>query len=211
MTDTSSTPVGDLVDRTAVDGAGDKIGKIFDVYLDNDTDQPEWLAVNTGMFGSKVSFVPIEGATLSGDDVMVGYTKDLVKDAPNAEADGELSPEEETELYAHYGRSPQQAAPSGGDTDTDEERSRGDRPDHGRDTGGTSTDEAMTRSEAELDVNKSTRQAGTARIRKWVETENVQMTVPLRREKARMVTETSPTQTATRRWTDPRSPRANTR
>ena len=62
MTDTASTPVADLVDRTAVDPDGDKIGTIFDVYLDNDTDQPEWLAVNTGLFGSKVSFVPIAGA-----------------------------------------------------------------------------------------------------------------------------------------------------
>ncbi len=48
----------------------------------------------------------------------------------------------------------------------------------------------MTRSEEELDVNKATRQTGVARLRKWVETENVQMTVPIRREKARMVTET---------------------
>jgi uncharacterized protein (TIGR02271 family) len=47
----------------------------------------------------------------------------------------------------------------------------------------------MTRSEEELDVSKTTRRTGTARLRKWVETENVTMTVPIRREKARTVVE----------------------
>ena len=47
----------------------------------------------------------------------------------------------------------------------------------------------MTPSEEQLDVNTTTRETGTARLRKWVETENVTMTVPIRKEKARMVTE----------------------
>jgi uncharacterized protein (TIGR02271 family) len=171
MTDTaSSTPVAELVGRTAIDTDGDKIGKISDIYVDNETGQPEWLAVNTGMFGTKVSFVPIESATLVDDDVQVGYSKAQVKDAPKAEADGQLSPDEESQLYAHYGRAtaPAVATPK-------------------RDT--TDTDDAMTRSEEELDVNTKSRQSGTARLRKWVETENVTMTVPIRREKARMVVE----------------------
>jgi uncharacterized protein (TIGR02271 family) len=61
--------------------------------------------------------------------------------------------------------------------------------DQGYDTSGPETDDAMTRSEEQIDVSTQTRQAGTARLRKWIETENVQMTVPIRREKARMVTE----------------------
>lgn len=179
MSDTASTPVADLVDRTALDPDGDKIGKISDVYVDNETGQPEWLAVNTGLFGSKVSFVPIEGATLAGDDVMVGYSKDQVKEAPSAEADGELSADEESELYAHYGRASVPAPGGTADVGTGT----------GHDTSGTNTDEAMTRSEEQLDVNTTTRQTGTARLRKWIETENVTMTVPIRREKARMVVE----------------------
>ena len=179
MTDTSSIPVADLVDRTAVDVEGDKIGKIFDVYLDNETGQPEWLAVNTGLFGSKVSFVPIEGATFVDDDVMIGYSKDQVKEAPKAEADGQLSADEEAQLYAHYGRAITPAPRGTTDVDTAT----------GHDTSGPSTDDAMTRSEEELDVNTTTRQTGTARLRKWVETENVEMTVPIRREKARLVVE----------------------
>ncbi len=182
MTDTDSSDVSDLIGRTVHDPDGDKVGTVHDVYLDNESGQPEWMAVSTGLFGTKVSFVPLEGASIVGDDVMVAHSKSTVKDAPNAEADGELSPEEESALYAHYGR-------AGTMMGTVETASGGDDT-AGYDAAGRETDDAMTRSEEELDVSTSTREVGKARLRKWVETENVQMTVPIRREKARMVTET---------------------
>src|SRR3954453_3093529 len=90
--------------RTVVDGIGDKIGTLSEIYVDDETGQPEWLAVSTGLFGTRVSFVPIEGARPSGDDIAISYDKAKVKDAPNAEADGHLSHEEEDALYAYYGR-----------------------------------------------------------------------------------------------------------
>src|SRR4051812_41434484 len=90
--------------RTLVDADGDKIGKIEDIYLDRQSGDPEWVAVKTGLFGTRVSFVPIRDATATGDEVRVAHQKDKVKDAPNIEADGELSPDEERVLYEHYGR-----------------------------------------------------------------------------------------------------------
>ena len=98
MTDIETSPVSDLTGRTVIDPDGDKIGTVFDVYIDNATDQPEWLAITTGLFGTKVSFVPIAGAAFAGDDLQLGYAKGLVKDAPNADADGQLSPDEEAAL-----------------------------------------------------------------------------------------------------------------
>ncbi|MBA3287152.1 MAG: YsnF/AvaK domain-containing protein [Acidimicrobiia bacterium] len=116
--------------------------------------------------------------------MVVAYEKSLVKDAPRAEADGHLSPEDEAALYAHYSQSlsgdvdvaPSDAGRSqpGGDADT---------------TTGIDSDVAMTRSEEELDVNTRTQEAGRVRLRKWVETEDVTIRVPVRREKARLVTE----------------------
>jgi hypothetical protein len=91
------------IDRMLVDASGHKVGKIADIYTDDDTGQPEWLAVTTGLFGSNVSFVPVHGATSAGADVQVPFPKDQVKKAPNAGADGRLDPEEEARLYAHYG------------------------------------------------------------------------------------------------------------
>jgi uncharacterized protein (TIGR02271 family) len=181
MTDLDTSPVSDLTGRTVIDPDGDKVGTVFDVYIDNETDQPEWLAITTGLFGNKVSFAPIAGAALVGDDLQIGYAKDLVKDAPKADADGELSPDEEADLFAHYGRSSDIAQGVSDDAAIAD--------DSGHDTSGPDTDDAMTRSEEELDVSTRTQQAGTARLRKWVETENVQMTVPIRREKARLVVE----------------------
>jgi uncharacterized protein (TIGR02271 family) len=180
MTDIDTSPVSDLTGRTVIDADGDKVGTVFDVYIDNDTDQPEWLAISTGLFGNKVSFAPIAGAALVGDDLQIGYPKDLVKDAPKADADGELSPDEEADLYAHYGRTTGVAQGIGEDAAIGGE---------GHDTSGPETDDAMTRSEEELDVSTRTQQVGKARLRKWIETENVQMTVPIRREKARLVVE----------------------
>ena len=175
MSDIDTSPVSDLTGRTVIDPEGDKIGTVFDVYVDNVTDQPEWLAITTGLFGTKVSFAPIAGATFAGDELQLGYPKSLVKDAPKAEADGQLSPDEEAALYTHYGR------PSGLEHDVTADARRG------RKTSG--TDDAMTRSEEQLDVSTRSRETGTARLRKWVETEDVHMVVPVRREKARMVTE----------------------
>ena len=91
--------------REAVGPDGEKIGKIDDIYLDRQSGEPEWAAVKTGLFGTSLSFVPLEGATASGDDVRLNYDKAIVKDAPKVEADGDLSPEEERRLYDHYGRS----------------------------------------------------------------------------------------------------------
>lgn len=86
-----------------VDANGDKIGKIEDIYIDNDTERPEWALVNTGLFGSRSHFAPLRDATIEGEDLRVPYSKDKVKDAPSVDADGDLSEQEEAELYRYYG------------------------------------------------------------------------------------------------------------
>ncbi len=89
----------DLYDRD-----GDKIGKIEEIYLDAETDQPEWALVHTGLFGTKRTFVPVNEATERDGHLSVPFEKATVKDAPGVEANGQLSQREESELYRHYGR-----------------------------------------------------------------------------------------------------------
>lgn len=89
--------------RDAFDADGNKIGTIDEIYEDTETGKPEWMAVKTGLFGSKVSFVPLADASEGADGIRVPYSKDQVKDAPNADPEGELSQEEEARLYGHYG------------------------------------------------------------------------------------------------------------
>jgi len=163
---------------------GEKIGSLEDIYLDRNSGEPEWAAVKTGLFGSKLNFVPIDGADHGGDGVRVAYDKAKVKDAPNVEADGELSPEEEERLYTYYGRGYDDGdgqADRTADLDADH-----DRETVGRDTSGPTTDDAMTRSEEELRVDKTQREVGKARLKKHIVTENVATTVPVQREEVRI-------------------------
>jgi sporulation protein YlmC with PRC-barrel domain len=99
---------------TVTDREGEKIGSIDEVYLDRDSGEPEWLAVKTGLFGTKLSFVPVAEATRTGEDVRVPYEKAQVKDAPQVDPDGELSEAEESDLYRHYGLEHDASRPDSG-------------------------------------------------------------------------------------------------
>ena len=157
--------------------SGDKIGSIGQIYVDDSTGEPSWVTVRTGLFGMSESFVPLEGATDNGKDIMVNYDKDTVKDAPRIDADRQLSPDEEETLYAHYGM-----------TSGSGHRDRHKGQDWGKKghTSGTATDEAMTVSEERLRVGTEKRESGRARLRKYVVTENVTKTVPVSHEEVRV-------------------------
>ena len=161
-----------LIGRRAVGPDGEDIGEIADIYLDEQTGRPEWLAVRTGLFGAKVSFVPLAGADTAGGDAVVRYSKEQVKAAPHAEPDGSLSQEEEAALYAHYGLEYSEA-PSDTGLPAGQQTSGG-------------SDDAMTRSEEELRVGKVAREAGRVRLRKYVVTEPVQASVTVAKEEARV-------------------------
>lgn len=176
----TNTDISGWRGQDVVDPSGDTIGEIADIYFDEQTEQPEWLAVRTGLFGRRLSFVPLAEAQPSGDYVAVPYSKDQVKDAPHVDPDdGLLSQTEEARLYEHYGlpysdiRSDTGLPEGGGQTAT-------------TGTGTAGSDDAMTRSEEELRVGTRQREAGRARLRKWVETEHVSTTVPVAREEVRI-------------------------
>ena len=157
---------------------GEKIGSVEEIFVDEETNQPEWIGIGTGFFGTKRVLVPATGAEMGGDGFSVPYTKDHVKETPDIDSD-EISQETEAKLYAHYGlgyseRRSDTGLPEGAPA----ERS------------GTATGEAdIVRSEEELRVGKRQTESGRARVRKWVETEPVQAEVELRRETARVTRE----------------------
>jgi PRC-barrel domain/Domain of unknown function (DUF2382) len=104
--------------RVMVDRDSNKIGEVVDIYLDNETDRPEWAVVRTGLFGLRSSFVPLAEAREVGDELQVPHQRSQVKQAPNIEPDGQLSAAEEAELYRHYGLdydtvTPDSGAPAG--------------------------------------------------------------------------------------------------
>jgi uncharacterized protein (TIGR02271 family) len=184
--------------RTMVDPAGDKLGTIDAIYLDDETGQPEWATVTRGLFSAKAAFVPLVQAQDMGDSVQVPYDKQQVSDAPSPQADGSLSQDEEAELYRHYGLDYTESRsdsglPAGTGRDVHpRDRDRDGVYDEvqdravGRDTSGPTTDDALTRSEEELQVGTETRERGRARLRKHVTTETQQVTVPVQREEVRV-------------------------
>jgi uncharacterized protein (TIGR02271 family) len=202
-----------------------KVGSIGQIYLDDATGEPSWITVKTGLFGTSESFVPLQNANVQGDDVVVSYAKDKIKDAPRVDPDGSLSPEEEDRLYDYYGLGTGSAGYTDSTTGTDTGIASGyvensadadysdsavgagtgtvgrgtdtgtdtGRRDHagepgvvGHDTSGPTTDDAMTLSEERLRVGTTQREAGRARLRKYVVTENVTQTVPVSHEEVRI-------------------------
>jgi uncharacterized protein (TIGR02271 family) len=189
--------------RYLFDRDGGKIGSIENVYLDEDTGRPEWLTVKTGLFGMRETFVPSAEASASGDTVRVPYEKSQIKDAPNIDADGALTQEEEGRLYRHYGltyseRSSDSGLAEQGSADLGatggvtgagaeiREDTTSGRGVVGEDVSGPETDNAMTRSEEEVRVGTTRRETGRARLRKYVVTEQVTKTVPVQREEVRL-------------------------
>ena len=209
----STHDLASLAGNTMHGEGGTKIGKIVDVYESTDgADGADgtFVTVSTGMFGGHASFVPLAKASMQGNDVVVPYSKDLIKDAPRVEADEELTSQEEDRLYEHYslgrGTTSQVGAAVGtaGRTATETAVPRGtDRKDTdgdgvyddvkdtavGRDTSGLTTDDAMTRSEERLQVGTQRVEAGRARLRKRIVTENVAANVQVSHDEVKVVRE----------------------
>jgi sporulation protein YlmC with PRC-barrel domain len=89
--------------KMLVDRNGEKIGKLQDVYVDVETDAPQFGTVKEGLIGRHLTFVPLGGIQIGPDDLQVPVTKDQVQSAPNIEMHGEeLSQADESTLYHHF-------------------------------------------------------------------------------------------------------------
>ena len=154
--------------NTAYDREGEKLGKIGDLYLDGATERPAYAGVRTGLLGRHESIVPLRGAEERDGDVHVPFDAELVRSAPSLDPDAALDPEEEHALDAHYGR-------------------QADR------IHGTEAPDTMLRSEEELRAAPGEmRPAERVRLRKVLVTEEVETTVPRRREVIQLESEPAP-------------------
>ena len=188
---------------------GDKIGSIEEIYLDDRTNEPEWATVNTGLFGTSQSFVPLSGATVTDDGLTVQYSKDQIKDAPRVDAGEHLGVDQEQELYRYYGVDGQGAegvatdrtdrtdvaagtaaagtAGAAGHVGDRDERAVADRDIADRDTADHDADVTMVRHEEHLNVGTEREETGRARLRKYVDEEEQTVSVPVETESAHVV------------------------
>src|SRR5687768_5127656 len=182
----SSNDISRIEGATVYDNDGDKVGKVGQVYLDDQSGNPSWVTVSTGFFGTSETFIPIEGARFDGDDLHVAYDKDKIKGAPHMEVDQHLSETEEAELYRYYGL---QHGGTGYQTGTSDVTTGHTDTTH-TDTTRTTGDAAVTLSEERLEVGKESQEVGRARLRKYTTTETETVNVPVTKEK--LVVERNP-------------------
>jgi uncharacterized protein (TIGR02271 family) len=156
--------------KKVVDPSGDKIGTVDDLFVDESTREPEWLLLDTGIFG-KDTVIPVQGAEFLDDDtIRVPFSKDQVKDGPELEPEDYISEADEQRLYSYYGIESSMES-------SETRYAESDRPSGHRTEG-----DAMTRSEEEVDIHKERKPRERARLRKRIVTEPVQKTVPVERE-----------------------------
>ncbi len=94
--------LGSWLDRRVRDRHGELFGVVVDIYVDARTRRPAWLAITTGTFGTKVTVAPVRGASLLGDDVVVGHSERTVVTAPMARPCRALDPVAEQAVAHHY-------------------------------------------------------------------------------------------------------------
>jgi uncharacterized protein YrrD len=101
--DQATWSVAEWHGRTLIDRDGEKIGKLQDVYVDVETDEPQFATVKEGFFDRHLTFVPLGGVQIGPDELQVAVSKDRVRSAPDLEMHGEeLSQEDESALYHHF-------------------------------------------------------------------------------------------------------------
>jgi len=205
-----------VLESTAFDKNGDKVGKVGQLFVDSNSGEPTFVAVNTGLFGRNSSLVPLAGAKLNNEELHVAHTKDEISDAPNiSDTDEGLEPEEEERLYKHYGLTTQDSAQTqtsdrgnaaqagtaagtgaaagtaAGTTGRCEETAKtsAETKKTSADTGKkpvTSDDGSVIRSEEQLNVNKEKVASGRARLRKYVVEDTETVEVPVSREEVKV-------------------------
>lgn len=185
-----TTQIRRLVGADVIDRSGDKVGTVDEIWQDTRTGEPEWAEVSTGLFGGKHTMVPLSEATLQDGSLRLPHEKAVVKDAPRLDLAGDkLSQDQERALYGHYGMSYAPPDAAAGQAPAGERRApaqgvTGDDRTSAR--GRTADDDAMTRSEEEVVVGTEAHETGRVRLRKYVVTEDVETTVPVRREEVRL-------------------------
>jgi sporulation protein YlmC with PRC-barrel domain len=154
----------------------DVIGRVGQVYLDNETGVASWVTVKTGWFGTRESFVPLQAATIRGAEVRVPYDKDTIKGAPHHEFAEQLSRQDEDDLYTYYG-----IGALGGDARS-YPRDATNQPASSSDA-----DAYPTRSEGQLPGGTDNVGTGRPRLRRFLVTEQQTITVPVTHEEIRVV------------------------
>jgi uncharacterized protein (TIGR02271 family) len=192
---------------TVVDRSGEKIGKVDDLFVD-ENNQPEYFGVKMGFLGTSSTLIPADITTVDEERgfVEVSQSKDSVKNGPAFDDDREITPEYENEVRSYYGLGTASGAEdrgsyanysSGdpgavgpgmreGDTETGEFRGHPEDDEGVAQTSGSDLEDEdelrVQRTEEELAAGTREREAGQLKVRKRVRSDRESIEVPTRHE-----------------------------
>ncbi|PMC71735.1 PRC and DUF2382 domain-containing protein [Corynebacterium aurimucosum] len=185
--------IKDLFNATAYDKAGEKLGSVKEVFVDEQSGQPTFVEVNHGLFGMSSSLVPLRGHDFTGDELKLAFSKDRIENAPDFDSDKPLTPEAQADIFKHYDLENAQDVTTYRDERDERAGVAGAGAGaHAKDeTAATSSnltnnEGEVIRSEERLDVNKERVATGEARLRKYVVTDTETVEVPVEREEVRV-------------------------
>jgi uncharacterized protein (TIGR02271 family) len=172
---------GRFVGYEVYDPSGQKIGKVDDLFL-NETDEPEYIGVKTGLLGTKSTLIPWQIVEVREDEgrMIVAADKERVKNAPAFDDDEEITPEFEAKVWQYFGL--QRTAGYGEQATYGDYYGEGYKPTAGTTTASDTDELRVQRTEEELRVGTREREAGAIRVRKRVRTDRERIEVPTRRE-----------------------------
>jgi uncharacterized protein (TIGR02271 family) len=191
---------------TVQDPNGEKIGKVDDLFLD-ENDQPEYFGVKMGFLGTSSTLIPADIATIDNERgfIEISQRKSTVQDGPAFDDDREITPEYENEVrsfyglgassategrgtYSHYTGNSGEVGPGmrEGDTETGEFRGHSEDDEGVNQSTGSDLEDRdelrVQRTEEELVAGTREREAGQLKVRKRVRTDHEQIAVPTRHE-----------------------------
>jgi hypothetical protein len=93
----------DWLGKALIDCEGERIGRLQDVYVDVETDAPQFGTVKEGFLDRHLTFVPLAGAEVGPDGLRVTVARERVRSAPDLDLHGqEMSQADESALYHHF-------------------------------------------------------------------------------------------------------------
>lgn len=170
------------VGQDAYDPNGEKIGEINDIFYDEISGRPEWVAIKTGFFGTKTTLVPLQASRADDrDNLVLNYTKDQIKNAPNFDPTyDDLTSVQERSLWSHYGYN-YDADPTSTDFGYGEGYAQ-QRADDDFSWDAPSMGERMTESSG----GRTEHKADQVRLQRYVVQETKNVEVPIQREEVRV-------------------------
>ncbi|WJY89441.1 PRC-barrel domain-containing protein [Corynebacterium confusum] len=149
-----SKDIKDLLNATAYDKDGEKLGDVNEIFVDDNTGKPTFVDVKHGLFGMNSSLVPLRGHDFNGDELRLAFSKDRIKDAPDFDSDSALTPEQQNDIFRHYGLEQAEDRTEYRDVNREQDRTNADTAGVAGERTAANNDGSMIRSEEQLNVNK---------------------------------------------------------